>query len=139
MGGAPTFDGLIEAALAALERADEKALHDLRVTRTEFERFLWRELPQSRPITNITAEDAWLFISTGSQAGAGRAASSLGGRRFAVLRVESSGPIPYTNFTLWRDVAVTLREEASGEIRKLGFLAAVVERNGRFKVFTYKD
>lgn len=138
-GGAPTFETLLQAVLVAIERGDEATLHALRVSRAEFERYLWPEFPQSRPITNIQAGDAWTFVQNGSLAGAGRAVGSYGGRRFTVLSVASSGALPYTNFTLWRDIVITARDESSGEIQTLRFLPAVAERRGRFKVFSYKD
>jgi len=138
-GGAPAFEALLQAVFVAIERNDEQTLHALRVTRAEFEGFLWPEFPQSRPITNIQPEDAWAFVQNGSLAGAGRALGSLGGRRFTVKSIASSGPLPYTNFTLWRDIVITARDESSGEIQTLRFLPAVAERRGRFKVFSYKD
>lgn len=138
-GGAPALEALLQAVFVAIERNDEHTLHALRVTLPEFERFLWPEFPQSRPITNIQPEDAWTFVQTGSLSGAGRALGSFGGRRFTVKSIASSGPLPYTNFTLWRDIVITARDESSGEIQTLRFLPAVAERRGRFKVFSYKD
>lgn len=138
-GGAPTFETLLQAVLVAIERGDEGTLHALRVSRAEFERYLWPEFPQSRPITNIQAEDAWTFVQSGSLAGASRAIGSYGGRRLTIRGIASSGPLPYTNFTLWRDIVLTARDESSGEIQTLRFLPAVAERRGRFKVFSYKD
>ena len=138
-GGAPTLESLLQAVFVAIERGDEATLHVLRVSRAEFERYLWPEFPQSRPITNIQAEDAWSFVKNGSLAGASRALGSYGGRRFTVQSIASSGPLPYTNFTLWRDIVITARDESSGEIQTMRFLPAVAERHGRFKVFSYKD
>ena len=138
-GGAPTFETLLQAVLVAIERGDEGTLHALRVARAEFERYLWPEFPQSRPITNIQAADAWSFVQSGSIAGASRALGSYGGRRLTIRSIASSGRLPYTNFTLWRDIVLTARDESSGEIQTLRFLPAVAERGGRFKVFSYKD
>lgn len=138
-GGAPMLLALVESALDAARRADEGALHGLRVTRAEFERFLWREFAQSRPVTNITASDAWGFISSGSLAGANRAAAAWEGRSLEILKIESSGRMEFTNFTMWRDLVVTVRETATGEEHRLTFLPTVVERHGRHKVFAYKD
>lgn len=138
-GGSPTLLTLVETALDAARRGDEDALHRLRVTRSEFERFLWREFPQSRPVTNITAADAWSFISSGSLAGANRAAAAWSGRDLEVREIESSGRMEYTNFTMWRDLVVTVREAATGAEHRITFLPAVIERNGRHKVFTYRD
>jgi hypothetical protein len=129
----------VEAALDAARRGDESALHALRATRGEFERFLWREFPQSRPVTNITAADAWSFMSAGSLAGANRAVAAWGGRNLEIVQIETSGRMPFTNFTLWRNLVVTARDAETGEVHRISFLPAVVERHGRHKVFTYKD
>lgn len=135
----PSLVLLVEAALDAARRGDEDALHRLRATRSEFERFLWREFPQSRPVTNITAADAWSFMSQGSRTGANRAVAAWSGRNLEIVKVESSGRMPFNNFTMWRDVVVTARDADTGEVHRLSFLPAVVERHGRHKVFTYKD
>jgi hypothetical protein len=138
-GGMPTLVSLVGAALDAARRGDEDALHALRATRGEFDRFLWREFPQSRPVTNITAADAWSFLSAGSLTGANRAVAAWGGRNLEIVKIESSGRLPFTNFTLWRDLVVTARDAETGEVHRISFLPAVVERHGRHKVFTYKD
>jgi len=138
-GGMPTLVSLVEAALDAARREDEDALHRLRATRAEFERFLWREFPQSRPVTNITAADAWSFMSQSSLTGANRAIAAWSGRSLEIVKIESSGRMSFTNFTMWRDVVVTARDTVTGEVHRISFLPAVVERHGRHKVFTYKD
>jgi hypothetical protein len=138
-GGMPSLASLVESALDAALRGDENALHALRATRGEFERFLWREFPQSRPVTNITAADAWGFMSAGSLTGANRAIAAWRGRNLEVVKIESSGRMAFTNFTMWRDLVVTARDAETGEVHRISFLPAVVERHGRHKVFTYKD
>ncbi len=138
-GAAPSLEGLVRSALEAVERGDEKALHGLRVTRIEFERYLWREFPQSRPVTGITAGDAWEVISNGSLSGASRFVGGFGGRRLVLQRVEHSGAMAFRNFTLWRDMTLYVKDRESGEPYTLRFLPAVAERHGRFKAFSFKD
>jgi hypothetical protein len=139
VGGAPSLAALVGVALDAVGRSDESALHRLRVTRGEFERYLWREFPQSRPITNIQAEDAWGMISPNSTVGASSVVAELGGKRLEAVRIESSGRMEYRNFTMWRDVVIVARDATTGEEHRLTFLPAVVERHGRHKVFAYQD
>ena len=138
-GGMPSLLSLVEAALDAARRGDEETLHRLRATRGEFERYLWREFPQSRPVTNITAADAWSSMSQSSLTGANRAVAAWRGRNLEIVKVESSGRMPFSNFTMWRDVVVTARDAVTGDLHQIAFLPAVVERQGRHKVFTYKD
>src|SRR6185503_6980833 len=58
-GGAASLEDLAREILAGLEQNDERALHALRVTQDEFERIIWPEMPQSRPITNIPFSEVW--------------------------------------------------------------------------------
>ena len=47
--------------------------------------------------------------------------------------------MPFTNYTMWRDVVVTARTRYRARYTGSRFLPAVVEQHGRHKVFTYKD
>jgi hypothetical protein len=138
-GGAPTARDLALDLIAGLQARDLKALHALRVTRDEFERILWPEFPESRPITNISADDAWQNALTGSLSGADRAVGSYGGRKLELLKVEPGAVVPYRNFTLHRGIAILARDIASGDEFTMRFAPSFVERGGRFKVLLYRD
>ena len=138
-GGASTCKDLAQMLLAALNARDEKALHALRVTREEFAVILWPEFPQSRPITNITADDAWEMGIAQSVAGAGRAIGQYGGRDFTLLRVEVGTSMPYRNFFLYRDVALLVRDRVTGIESRLQFAPSLVERQGRVKALIFRD
>ena len=125
--------------LDALRARDARALHALRVTRKEFERILWPEFPESRPVTNISADDAWEPAQAGSLSGAERAIGSYGGRTLELLRVESAATVSYRNFTLHRGMSILGKDVASGEVFTMRFASSFVERGGRFKVLLYRD
>jgi len=125
--------------LAAVNARDDRALHALRITQEEFAVILWPEFPESRPITNITADDAWGMSIAQSVAGGGRAIGEYGGKDFVFLRVESAAPFPYRNFVLYRDVAIVVRDRASGVESRLTFAPSFVERKGRVKALIFRD
>ena len=138
-GGAPSAEALAQLVLDSFQNTNEMQLHEVRVTQSEFTRLLWREFPQSRPITNIQAGDAWSMISTSSLAGAGKAYGLYGGRKLDVVGIEKGNIMEYRNFNLWRDVVVRARDTETGEELRLDFMPAIAERHGRYKVFSYKD
>lgn len=137
-GGAKSLEDLARMLLAGLEARDERALHARRLTRPEFEVICWSEFPESRPITRITADDAWGLSDPTSAKGASRAISTHGGRPLAFVRVRAASRERYRNFTLHRGFVIEAREE-SGEIVTLPFAPSVVERKGRYKVLMFKD
>ncbi len=138
-GGASSKRDLAMMLLAGLNARDERALHALRITRKEFEVILWPEFPESRPVTNITAEDAWEMSIAQSVSGAGRAIGGYGARQLELVRVECDPPTPYKNFTLHRGVTIVARDQNSGETERMRFAPTFVERHGRYKVLTFKD
>jgi len=133
------MDDLAQRILAGLEARDEKALHACRVTRSEFAVICWPEFPESRPITRITADDAWELSDPTSVAGASRALSMVGGRPLSFVGVHATSRETYRNFVLHRGVVIEARDEQSGSIVSLRFAPSVVERKGRFKVLMFKD
>jgi hypothetical protein len=138
-GGAATREDLAQMLLAALNARDGRALHALRVTKEEFSIILWPEFPESRPVTNITADDAWGMAIAQSVAGAGRAVGQYGGKDLALLRVESEPPIPYRNFVLYKGVSIVVRDRSTGAENRLSFAPSFVERNGRVKALIFRD
>lgn len=138
-GGAASIEEFGRSVVTALNGKDEKALHTLRVTRVEFEKILWREFPESRPITRITAEDAWEMSEPRSISGAGRAVGLHGGRRLRFLTIESASVQAFTNFLLHRDVVIVAVDEGTAEIHKITLAPSVAERKGRFKALLYRD
>lgn len=137
--GSRSIDDLAKRLLAGLEARDERALHACRLTRGEFAVICWPEFPESRPITRITADDAWELSDPTSVAGASRALSMVGGRPLAFVGVRAATRETYRNFVLHRGVVIEARDEQSGSIVPLRFAPSVVERKGRFKVLMFKD
>lgn len=138
-GGAESMDALARKLVAGLNARDERALHALRVTREEFEVILWREFPESRPVTHITADDAWEMSNTQSVAGASSSVGLHESGHLEFIRVGSSPSTPYRNFTLHRGVEIIARDTATSREVRIQFAPSLVERHGRYKVLTFKD
>ncbi len=138
-GGASSLADLARLLLADIQTRDERGMHALRVTKREFEVICWPEFPESRPITRITADDAWELALPTSLAGAGRTVGLHGGRDLKLVRVTTGRAERYRNFTLHRDVVITARDAQAGDSLSLRFVPSVVERHGRFKALLFKD
>jgi hypothetical protein len=139
MAGEPTAEDLARAVLTALENGDSKRLHDLRVTAQEFAEILWPEMPQSRPITNTRAEDAWFFVDAGSHSGMSAALAAWGGTHLELVSLRyDTGRASYTNFNLYRGVRIRART-AAGEEVDVDAVATFAECGGVWKVYAFKD
>ncbi|HEU4725702.1 MAG TPA: hypothetical protein VFU59_10460 [Candidatus Eisenbacteria bacterium] len=138
-GGAASMDDFGRRIVAALSANDARSLHALRVTRGEFETILWREFPESRPVTNIQAEDAWSISEPRSLSAANRLLGAFAGRRLRFLTIETSRVQTFTNFLLHRDVTIVAVDEGTAEIHRIALAPTVAERKGRFKALLYRD
>ena len=138
-GGASSMDDLARMLLADISAKDEKAMHALRLTKHEFATICWPEFPNSRPVTNISVDDAWLFSITHSLAGVSRTVGVYGGRTLELVRVVSLPPFAYRNFNLYRDVTIVARDYGSRQELRLHFAPSIVERHGRYKALLFKD
>lgn len=138
-GGTRTLDDLGRAVCRAIHFSSADSLRDLCVTEGEFGRILWREFPQSRPITGLRAEDAWLLLENRNHGGIARALQDHGGRHLRFARWERRDTIAvYRNFRLHERLTLVVLNE-DGEEERLDVVRAVAERKGRFKLYSLKD
>ena len=138
-GGASSIDDLGRSLITGINARDERAIHALGVTRDEFEVILWREFPESRPVTHITAADAWEMSSIQSLSGVSRTVGTFGNRKLEFIRVACGPPDAFRNFSLYRAVEIVTRDPATAQEVRLRFAPSFVERHGRFKVLTFRD
>ena len=139
-GGASSIEDLARMLLAGIGASQEMALHALRLSHNEFTTICWPEFPESRPVTHITAEDAWEMSITQSLKGASQAVASYGGRQLELVRVESAPAFGFQNFTLYRNVTIVAKDiVGGGALVRLHFASSIVERHGRFKALIFKD
>ncbi len=138
-GGQPSFKALLTAVVDAAVRDDRARLQALAVDAHDFEDVLWREFPESRPVTHIEATHAWGFLHRSNLSGATRGADAIDGRQLTFSHVTySEGITPYTNFTLHRGLVLHC-VDASEQPVELTFVRTVAECNGTWKVYRYAD
>ena len=138
-GGAKSLDELGRAVLWALHHSDGDSLRRLCVSRREFEEVMWREFPESRPATGLTADDAWATLDRRFLAGVGGAVHEYGGRPLQFKRVEVYQSVRnYKNFRLHNGLVIIATNER-GEEERLLFVRAAAERKGRFKIQSTAD
>ncbi len=138
-GGAGSLAALANAYLQAIGAGDEIAVLRLRISRDEFERILWPEFPQSRPYLRIKPEDAWSLHHANSMSGVLKALEEQAGRKLDLVDIEHGDVVEYTNFTLYRDVLIRVRDAETQRIQELPYLPVVVRRNGKFKAYLYRS
>jgi len=138
-GTATSATELALMVLDALEFKDKAAMSRLRVTYQEFRDIIWPEFPESRPATGITAEHAWLLMSTDIASGALYGINTYGGEpiEFEGLSFDQ-GVVHYTNFDLYKGVVIHA-SLPDGQRVELRFVYTIVERNGIWKVYGYRD
>jgi len=137
---ARTF-GSPEAAAAAvteaLARSDRETLRGLALSEHEFRTVVWPELPSSRPEMNLPVAYAWGMLNQTSLGSLGATLGAHGGRHYTVVRVEFAGATTrYESFAVHRDARVIVRAQDGAE-RRLALFGSLLERDGRFKIFSY--
>ncbi len=138
-GGESSAEELVIAALEALRENDLARLQALGVTHTEFEELCWPEFPESRPVTGWSSHEAWGNFDSRNISGVQRGMSDWAGRHLFLEELSyRSGLAPYTNFTLYRDAVIQAQAE-NGEIVEIEFVRTLIERNGRWKIYSFKD
>ena len=138
-GGARSLNDLGRAVCRALYYEKLDSLFVLCVRNDEFKDILWPEFPQSRPATGITAGDGWMFLEARLHGGASNALSQYGGKHWNFVRFERYDSTQvFKNFKLHKGLVLWARSD-DGQLERMTWFRAAVERKGRFKVYSVKD
>jgi hypothetical protein len=128
---------LADRVLGALAARDIAALQALPLSEQEFRHIVWPELPASRPDMGMPSEYAWRTLAQNSLANLAQMLDSHGGHRYRLVDVVFDGETTrYASFTVRRKARLIVHDQRGTE-RHLRLFGAVVERNGRFKLFSY--
>ncbi|MGD8394726.1 MAG: hypothetical protein PVF43_04545 [Candidatus Eiseniibacteriota bacterium] len=138
-GGEKTLDDLGRRIVDALNAEDSDHLNVLRINRREFETILWPEFPQSRPFAGIPGDEAYMFHFAKCRSGSRKAIRQHGGKGYEYLGIETGSVDTWTNFMLYEDVIIRVRDPQSREEHRLDFVPTIAKRNGHFKVYLYDD
>jgi hypothetical protein len=116
-----------------------EALKKLELRKEEFRLHVWPELPASRIEKNPLPFDyGWNDLHQKSTNCLRRTYAAYGGRKLTFLRIEfEDETTPYETFKVHRDARVVVRDEEKGETLRLDLFGSMMEKDGRFKLFSY--
>lgn len=137
-GGASSLDALGRRVCRALDINRADSLRVLCVTDAEFRDILWREFPQSRPATGLTWVDAWRILFARLNGGSIAAVNDWGDHRYEFLSFERDSVKNYRNFRMHNLLVMAVRDER-GEVHRWNWMRSVVERRGRYKIYSMRD
>jgi hypothetical protein len=128
---------LAVSVLQALEARDTDRLRALALDQTEFQNHVWPELPAAAPQRNLPWSYVWRELHQKSEASLGRTVASAGGRRYELVSVQfAGGTTPYKTYMVHRKAILTVTS-SDGTRSQLRAFGSVIEKDGRFKVFSY--
>jgi hypothetical protein len=142
-GGVGSLKEMGRVVCRMLESGAPDSLHALCVTESEFRDIMWREFPQSRPATGLTWEDGWRVLDVRLLSGTRDATADFGRRKYEFVRFERTQASQdttavYKNFKLHNRLVLVARR-GDGELERMYWLRSVVERKGRFKIYSTTD
>ena len=130
-------EAVARAVLDAIERRSERGLRKLLVTREEHRALLWPHLPERGTLPFGYVRKLNRHNTT---EGVDAALRKYGGAELNLIRVEfHREPEHYEDFTLHRGARVWVRRSSDGEEGYIETLDVLVEWNGRWKPFNYRE
>jgi len=136
----PTWGSAEEVAevfLDALAGNDFDRMRAMALSEEEFADVVWPELPSSRPNRNLPLDYAWRDLNQKSTRSLRRISRDRGGKRFRLERVDFlEETTEYTTFSVHREASLTVIDE-EGVRRRLRLFGSMIERGGRWKLFSF--
>lgn len=130
-------EALAAAVLESFDRRDAGALGRLALSKDEFSAHVWPELPVSRPERNMPIDYVWGDLeakSRGHLAANLRCPLPVSPR---LVRVLFDGETTqHESFTILRDSRMIIAD-GNGEETTVRLFGSVLEKNGRYKVFSF--
>lgn len=137
--GATSMEHLGRMLTHAIHHTSVDSLRRLCITREEFNEIMWREFPQSRPVTGLHADDAWFMLDGRLREGVSKLLSERGGQDLTFVRWDRADTVAiYRNFRLHNGLSLVVRDESGKEVA-LAHVRAVAERKGQFKLQSLRD
>ena len=133
----PSADSLAAAVITAVERRDEATLRDLALSEQEFRAHVWPALPAARPERNLPFSYVWGDLKQKSDASLKVTLNAHGGRHYELVAVKFlANATDYGAFLVHRESVFVIRDGAT-ETREVRLAGSLVEKDGRWKVFSY--
>lgn len=128
-----------QAVVEALNQGDLSGLHQLRVIRKEYLSWIWPAFPASGPPHNFPEDFAWSNLDTKSSRAVRRLVKRYGEISLAFVKLDFEQKTEeYKDFRLLRGTVLTV-QNTNGQQKTLKILGSVVEKDGRYKLLSYKE
>jgi hypothetical protein len=135
--GAHSQEALAREILQAIATGDLRAMKDLSLSKEEFQRFVWPELPVSNPKTNVSLDYVWNDVYFRSMVHMQRWFGELKGKKIELVWVVHRGKTEnYASHRAYSDMEVVIRE-AGGEEKPYPLFGTLIEMDGLWKVYSY--
>lgn len=138
-GGAGTLRELVEMVIDEVKDGNQIGLVDLALRKEEFEIICWPSFPQARPYTLAFWEDAWRFHYANLISGSKEGIDQLKGRNIVLDSIAYGEIEDFQHFELYNDMLIRVKDLDTGETLEIEWVNSIIERNGIFKVFLYKN
>jgi hypothetical protein len=130
-------EALSRAVLTAIETRDADALRGLALNGEEFAEHVWPELPAARPERNLSSSFVWGDLHQKSNITLRHTLAAHGGKTYELVSMRFLGKTTqYESYRVHRESELTVKE-ADGIERQLRVFGSVIEKGGRYKVFSY--
>jgi hypothetical protein len=131
-------DSLAKAFLDALYQKDVETLKRFALNEEEFRHHVWPELPVSQLKKPLPFEYGWADLHQKSINSLKRTYARYGGKQLTFIRLEfEEGTTSYETYVVHRDARVVVKDEEAGREARLDLFGSIMEKNGRFKLFSY--
>ncbi len=128
---------LAERVLQAIAAEDLQALKDLALSGEEFERFVWPELPASRPGTNLTVQSVWGPLYFRSMNQLNETFERFKGKKLRLVSITPRREVSeYAGHRAYSDMRTMLRDEEGKEF-DYPLIGTLIEMDGVWKVYSY--
>ena len=130
-------EALARAVLKAIEERDTGALYALALNKEEFTEHVWPELPAARPERNLSVDFVWGDLQLKSNVTLRDTLAAHGGNRYEFIRMAFLGDTTaYGSYRVRRESELTVKD-STGTSRQIRMFGSMLEKNGRYKVFSY--
>lgn len=129
---------LAEAVLDAVAMDDPASLHALRVTREEYQRHLWPEMPDAAD--GVPFGFVWGLNQSRSRRSVRKVLDEFGGQRFELVSITfSEEPETYPSYTLHHGANLVVRRVLDGRVGRLEMMDVVLEMDSRWKLMNVDE
>jgi hypothetical protein len=129
-------EALAKRFLELLAAEDLEGVRSLRITRDEFCKYVWPELPSSRT-PNVSCEFAWNQATLNSNAGLNEMWPLHKGKRYGFVSLSfSKGVDAYPTYKVHKEPELLVRDDR-GVARELRLFGSMLEMDGQLKLFSF--